>query len=137
MQMRFLAGPPCLRMLAVGVAVAPLSACAGRVEPVAPPDPATCTAAWETIVPLQTDRDSGPYAMTWHDGALYGSATIKSKNVIFTTPDRGGTLRILASAVGFSMWVEGDQLFYAYFDKLYALPLAGGMPRLVIDGGLS
>ena len=95
------------------------------------PDATDCRTGWTEIHHIGI-RDGSPLKMVWNDGILYFGLDEPPQIVAVDATD--GAARLLAEESVQDLWVEGDQLLYAsQGDKLFALPLSGGTPRLVLD----
>jgi hypothetical protein len=75
-----------------------------------------------------------PKSMVWRNGILYFNVSgVPSR--IMSVPDSGGAMTTLVDdAWGEKLWVEGEDLVYATNDTLYAVPFAGGPPRVLAKG---
>jgi hypothetical protein len=75
--------------------------------------------------------------MVWANGVLYLSrANPSTGQGIAAIPTDGGDVTTLVptdSANG--IWVEGDNVLYAHDDRLMQVPITGGSPTVILDGG--
>jgi hypothetical protein len=125
------------RFLAIFCAAASAGAGCG---PDAPPPPAaldSCRAGWQ---PLTTSRPFFPARnLAVHDGELiYDGDGVTPDGAITTQiealPMTGGMPRVVTTGSVWSLWVEGDQVFYAMGADLRVVPAAGGTSSLVVSG---
>jgi hypothetical protein len=128
-------------LLIAGLAIAGAD-CGDDTAPL--PQTANYAAAWqEALPPTINEIGLAPEELRWHDGALY-YATWDVPRAIVALPVGPGVApapRVLLDNPGaFRLWVEGEQVLYAEFDALKAIPIAGGTPVTVLsrpDAGCS
>jgi hypothetical protein len=115
-----------------------IAACDGSSPP-ATPTPALesvkdCGAGWQPFTTAQPGDAYSP--LVYQAGTLY--YTSLKAQALFALPTNGGPPATLASVVTNELWIEGDHLLLSQgnlANQIYSVPLAGGTPQLVLDGG--
>jgi hypothetical protein len=96
--------------------------------------PAVCSSAWHSfLAPQPFDITSSLVSA----GATLYYSSLNAKALLAIATD-GSAPVTLASVVPSEVWTESDHLLFTGGDlnnQIYSLPLAGGTPQLVLDGG--
>jgi hypothetical protein len=115
----------------------PIAGC-GDNGPLAEVTPAlaSCASAWQEIYGPWPDF-TPPQILPYGDRIFLSQlASNHVDTVIDSVPASGGDATILAQDTGAFLWVEGSNLLYApWGDRLQSVPLAGGTPTVLQDGG--
>jgi len=92
-----------------------------------------CMQAWQPLTAAK------PYDMTspllYRDGTLYLSTELQG---MLTVPTTTGQPMPLSAVTSLELWIEGDHLVFpgaSQPTQMWSLPLAGGTPQLLADGG--
>src|SRR5579863_1508459 len=115
-----------------------LVACDGS----APPATATptlesvkdCGAGWQPFTTAQPWDEYSP--LVYQAGTLYYTSI--NAQALLALPTNGAPPATLASVVTNELWIEGDHLLLSQgnlANQIYSVPLSGGTPQLVLDGG--
>ena len=112
--------------------------CGGSDPPATPAvtleSAADCGSGWQPFMSSQTWDGISP--LVYQSGTLY--YTSFNGNALLAVPTSGGPPATLASVTTNELWIEGDHLLFSQgnpANQIYSVPLAGGTPQLVLDGG--
>jgi hypothetical protein len=97
---------------------------------------ASCVPGWQEIYGPRPYFP--PPQILPHGDRIYFSELADNQlgTVINSVPSNGGAATTLVEDTGAFLWAEGDNLLFApYGDHLQTVPLAGGTPATVQDGG--
>ena len=93
-----------------------------------------CGAGWQ---PFTAPEPGAPYSTLG-----YGAGTLYLSNypaqALWALPTNGGPPATLAPGVTNELWVEDDHLLFTQgtpANQVFSVPLTGGTPQLVLDGG--
>jgi hypothetical protein len=93
-----------------------------------------CGAGWQ---PFTAPEPGAPYStLVYGAGTLYDSSY--KAQVLLAVPTNGDQPRTLASVATNELWIEDDHLLFSQgtpANQIFSVPLAGGTPQLVLDGG--
>ena len=93
-----------------------------------------CGAGWQSFTTPQPVDGYSP--LVYQSGTLYYTSI--NSQALLALPTNGGPPVTLASVVTNELWIEGDHLLFSQgtpANQIYSLPLSGGTPQLVLDGG--
>jgi len=124
------------RSVLVLVAVSLFEGCDGTSH-LPRPSLASCTSGW-IPTSLSLEKALGPRAMVWANGVLYQSWTdvpTIGEAIVSTPADGGSVTTLVPNDWANGIWVEGDNVLYAHDDRLMQVPITGGSPTAILDGG--
>jgi hypothetical protein len=109
--------------------------CDTPAEP--PPKPAalaSCRAGWQPLTEARTAVRPDHVVLHGDELVYQGLAGSDPGQLqIEAQPLAGGTPRVVASAAAETLWLEGDQLYFAHQTDLFRVPVAGGTPTAVVS----
>jgi len=94
-----------------------------------------CGAGWQSFTAPQPLDGYSP--LVYQAGTLY--YTSLNSQALLALPTNGGPPATLASIVTNELWIEEDHLLFSQgtpANQIYSVPLSGGTPQLVLDGGV-
>ncbi len=93
-----------------------------------------CGAGWQPFTTAQPWDGYSP--LVYQAGTLYYTSV--NAKALLALPTNGGPPATLAPLVTNELWLEGDHLLLSQgnpANQIYSVPLSGGTPQLVLDGG--
>lgn len=94
-----------------------------------------CRDGWHEILPLQPSSGTSPDELVWRNDNLYFEQWTEETEPHFVRmPDSGGDVVELSEQGGRALFVDDESLFFSIRDRLYSVPIAGGVSTLVNDG---
>jgi hypothetical protein len=93
-----------------------------------------CGARWQPFMTSQSWDGYSP--LVYADGTLY--YTSFRAQALLAVPTNGGAPTTLAAVVANELWIEDDHLLFSQgtpANQIFSVPLSGGTPQLVLDGG--
>ena len=99
-----------------------------------PPSISSCQFGWQPMTKPRTPY-MPPRALRYRDGELIYFACDDLVCNLEAYPLQGGAPRVVATDVSvWDLWLEGDEVLFAYGANLWQVPVSGGKPtRLITD----